>query len=153
MSPDPTTVEIDEATKYILRTVHPTHYDKKSEFAHEVNRLLWSVKFYTPRFEVGLRHPQNSHTSCQLSRLTVTVMVGPLELPLELYPQAPIFFKDIFGQFLSGKRIWGAISIRTPDMAFFFRQTPHVSISESKLMACESSPRLAKSIRTVLREK
>ena len=40
VSPDPTTVKIDEATKYILRTVHPTHYDKKSKFAHEVNRLL-----------------------------------------------------------------------------------------------------------------
>ena len=94
MSPDPTTVKIDEATKYILRTVHPTHYDKKSEFAHEVNRLLWSVKFYTPRFEVGWdthRTPTHLVSSSHSNRHGRTPGIAPGTLTRK----PPIFLRPI----------------------------------------------------------
>ena len=53
----------------------------------------------------------------------------PRKCPWNPYPKVPNFYPDVFGKFLSGKRIWvptWAISIRTPDMAFFPPARRHV---------------------------
>ena len=63
----------------------------------------------------------------------------PRKCPWNPYPKAPNFYPDVFGKFLSGKRIWvptWAIFIRTPDMAFSApRQTSRMTSPEFNFLS------------------
>ena len=73
------------------------------------------------------------HSAFELEEFKRQRWQDPRKCPWNPCTKAPNFYPDVFGQFLSGKRIWvptWAISIRTPDMAIFFRQTPHMASRE-----------------------